>query len=138
MLAVIAALLLFAFLALPRTPVIPTASLGSSESAPASLAGPERTVPPVASASKVQPTMTTPGATGPIATAAGLISGVASWYAWHPGEAAAGPALRRFLGSSWRGTVVRVCAKVCIRVRLTDFMRADRLIDLDSRSFAQL
>jgi rare lipoprotein A (peptidoglycan hydrolase) len=29
-------------------------------------------------------------------------------------------------------------AMACVRVTLSDFMRADRLIDLDSRSFAAL
>ncbi len=66
------------------------------------------------------------------------VLGVASWYRWRSGQAAAGPALRAFLGPKWRGMVVRVCAAVCILVRLTDFMRADRLIDLDERSFAAL
>lgn len=69
---------------------------------------------------------------------AALVSGVASFYAYHPGQAAAGPALRDALGPHWRGQTVRVCARVCIRVRLTDFMRADRLVDLDRTDFARL
>lgn len=67
-----------------------------------------------------------------------LVSGVASWYDYHPGQAAAGPQLRAALGPHWRGQTVRVCARVCIRVRLTDFMRADRLVDLDRSDFARL
>lgn len=65
----------------------------------------------------------------------GSLTGTASWYAWRPGEAAAGPSLRRALGPSWRGRVVLVDG---IRVRLTDWMVADRLVDLDSRTFAAI
>ncbi len=64
--------------------------------------------------------------------------GQASWYRYVPGGAAAGPRLRSALGPGWRGSTVTVCAAVCLRVTLSDFMRADRLIDLDSRSFAAL
>ena len=68
------------------------------------------------------------------------ISGLATWYSWHPAEAAAGPALRSWLGSSWRGTVVWVTSgNRSVSVRLTDFMVSGRsLVDLDSRSFAKL
>jgi hypothetical protein len=67
------------------------------------------------------------------------VSGQATWYRWRPREAAAGPALRRALGN-WRGRVVTVCriertAAVCAKVTLTDFMRADRLVDLDLHTF---
>jgi len=76
------------------------------------------------------------GRIGPVAAG---VRGIATWYAYRPGQAAAGPALRRALGPGWRGTVVTVCAgSSCLRVRLTDWMRADRLADLDSRSFAAL
>jgi len=68
-----------------------------------------------------------------------VIRGTASYYDYHPHQAAAGPALRRFLGKDWRGTVVRVCTPTqCIRVRLTDWMRRDRLIDLNKSDFARL
>lgn len=75
-------------------------------------------------------------ATIPPAAVASM-SGTASWYRWHVGEAAAGPALRR---GDWRGRIVTVCAARCIRVRLTDWCQCygARLIDLDARSFAQL
>ena len=71
------------------------------------------------------------------------LQGVASWYRYVEGGAAAGPALRSALGPGWRGMSVAVCrtdggAMACVRVTLSDFMRADRLIDLDSRSFAAL
>lgn len=69
------------------------------------------------------------------------VGGTASWYRWHGGEAAAGPALRSALGPHWRGQVVRVCAGPrCIPVRLTDWCQClgTRLVDLDSRSFARL
>lgn len=72
-------------------------------------------------------------------------SGVATWYDWRPGQAAAGPGLRRMLGPNWRGQGVRVCAgSRCVRVILTDWCacatRSGRptLIDLDRRSFARL
>lgn len=76
-------------------------------------------------------------------TGATSVSGIASWYAWHPAEAAAGPALRAYLGPHWRGRVVRVCVDArCAAVRLTDWCQCyrgtdrERLIDLDRRTFA--
>jgi len=66
------------------------------------------------------------------------ISGIASWYSYRSHQAAAGPALRRFLGTHWRGSHVIVCAKTCIRVTITDWMRADKLIDLNKSDFAHL
>jgi len=68
------------------------------------------------------------------------ITGQATWYSWHPGQAAAGPGLRAWLGKGWRGTTVQVCAKTCISTRLTDWCacKGERIIDLDSRSFRAL
>ena len=77
----------------------------------------------------------------PTKAARAVLRGLASFYDWHSGEAAAGPALRRFLGSSWRGTRVRVCAKGrCVTVRLSDWCQCYgvRVIDLDRASFAAL
>ncbi len=68
------------------------------------------------------------------------LSGIASWYRYVPGQAAAGPRLRALLGN-WRGRTVTVNG---IPVRLTDWCQCfegqpdERLIDLDSRTFAQL
>ena len=64
------------------------------------------------------------------------MTGISSWYAYLPGQAAAGPALRT---GDWRGRVVTVCAGTCIRVRLTDACQClgTRLIDLDVRDFAK-
>jgi rare lipoprotein A (peptidoglycan hydrolase) len=80
----------------------------------------------------------------PIADAAPR-KGVASWYAYRPGEAAAGPALRRMLGPGWRGRTVTVRANGrSVSVKLTDWcqclsgQRAERLIDLDVRAFSRL
>jgi len=73
--------------------------------------------------------------------ASGTLSGQATWYHWHVGEAAAGPKLRQALGVHWRGQSVTVCATSCIRVRLTDWCAchpSTRLVDLDARSFARL
>ena len=70
----------------------------------------------------------------------GSISGEATWFATGPDClcAAAGPALRAFLGPHWRGTRVRVCAGRCITVLLNDWMKADRLIDLSDQAFRLL
>lgn len=71
---------------------------------------------------------------------AGLV-GIASWYRYVAGQAAAGPRLRAALGPGWRGMVVVVSG---LSVRLTDWCqcfegRADeRLLDLDSRTFSRL
>ena len=70
-----------------------------------------------------------------------LASGVATWYAYRAGQAAAGPALRKALGRHWRGkrVIVRWAGHETI-VTLTDFCRCPngRTIDLDVRSFARL
>lgn len=69
----------------------------------------------------------------------GSVSGDATWLNAAPGTAAAGPALRQALGPHWRGVVVTVSANGhAIRVKLADWMRADRLIDLSAASFRQL
>jgi rare lipoprotein A (peptidoglycan hydrolase) len=72
-------------------------------------------------------------------------TGTASWYDWHPRQAAAGPRLRALLGRDWRGSVVRVCVGTrCLPVRLTDWCQCykgtirERVIDLDDRAFAAL
>lgn len=72
-------------------------------------------------------------------------SGVASWYRWRHGEAAAGPALRRVLGPAWRGRTVLVHhGGRSVRVVLTDWCQCyrgrpdERIIDLDARAFAAL
>ena len=69
------------------------------------------------------------------------ISGIATWYRWRIGQAAAGPRLRAYIGPRWRGTLVVVStATRSIRVRLSDFCGCPRgrVIDLDYRSFARL
>ena len=73
------------------------------------------------------------------------IRGVASWYRYIPGHAAAGPALRRALGPAWRGKVVRVVRRTetgthFALVKLTDWCACPngRIVDLDVRSFARL
>jgi rare lipoprotein A (peptidoglycan hydrolase) len=56
--------------------------------------------------------------------------------------AAAGPALRGYLGRHWRGTLVSVCSGRCVVVRLSDWClctgNGGRLIDLSDDAFAQL
>ena len=91
-------------------------------------------------ASVQEPRTSTPP--GQLATAAGAIRGVAVWYDYVPGHAAAGPLLRRALGPTWRGTVVRVChGDRCTRAVLSDWCACAggrRLVDLDVRTFARL
>lgn len=68
------------------------------------------------------------------------IRGLASWYAYVAGQAAAGPKLRAALGD-WRGRTVTVNG---ISVRLTDWCQClegqsdERIIDLDKRTFELL
>ena len=69
------------------------------------------------------------------------IGGNATWYKYHEGQAAAGPALRDALGPDWRGQTVTVCADRCVVVRLTDWCwcpKGRRVIDLDDDDFAKL
>lgn len=75
------------------------------------------------------------------------LSGVASWYATGRDGfyAAAGPALRRWLGDGWRGKRVTICYRGCIRVTLNDYCpcgerssRPDKLVDLSDESFRAL
>lgn len=67
--------------------------------------------------------------------------GVATWFRAPASTAAAGPALRAWLGRGWRGQRVRVCAASgCVVVRLTDWCACGhgRVIDLGADSFARL
>jgi hypothetical protein len=74
-----------------------------------------------------------------VPAAAGTISGVATWFRSPQGVSAAGPALRDALGPGWRGTSVQVCHdERCVVTVLGDWMRADRLVDLDDDAFRAL
>lgn len=73
------------------------------------------------------------------------LTGVASWYRYVVGHAAAGPALRAFLGDNWRGQTVTVTMNGrSVSVKLSDWCqcyegeRSERIIDLDDRAFAAL
>ncbi len=70
------------------------------------------------------------------------ITGDATYYAYHPGQAAAAAALRAYLGPNWRGMTVTVATDDrAIRVVLTDYESSTipgRLIDLDAGDFALL
>jgi hypothetical protein len=73
------------------------------------------------------------------------VGGLATWYDYHEGQAAAGPTLRSLLGPGWRGETVTVSANGHhVTVRLTDWCACgsrhgvDTLIDLDDRDFAKL
>lgn len=79
------------------------------------------------------------------ATTLSPLEGTASWYDYRPNEAAAGPALREYLGKDWRGQTVEVWSgDKHVSVVLTDWCQCfkgtdrERVIDLDIRSFAQL
>jgi hypothetical protein len=74
-----------------------------------------------------------------------VAAGAATYYRWLPGQAAAGPALRRALGKDWRGSRVLVCrATRCVSVVLSDWCACGArhgvptVIDLDVRVFARL
>lgn len=100
---------------------------------------------PLQSASTSSATPSTSRPTGgllpPIVAAKGT-AGVATWYSYHAGQAAAAQRLRDALGGSWRGQVVLVChAGACLRIRLTDYESSQvpgRLIDLDGSDFRRL
>lgn len=99
---------------------------------PAASGTPELSRTPVPSASP-SPTRTRPAATVKPPTAQPSVtpsfgkhrtSGLATWFDDGPGlYAAAGPSLRRAIGSHWRGTIVTVCSRSrCVDgVILSDF-----------------
>ena len=130
---------------LPPLPVMPTlesdrATMGGPSSVRAMpvVADPLGTPSPRGSALPVtvpSPTVVPSGATPGVS-----VRGTASWYRWHFGQAAAGPALMLALGAHWRGTTVHVCTRTtCVLVALTDWCACpQRVIDLDSRAFAVL
>jgi hypothetical protein len=89
----------------------------------------------------VQRASPAPPGSGSVRAVGSSLSGIATWYAWRPGQAAAGPGLRAALGPGWRGRTVLVTAGArSAWVRLTDWCACPggRVIDLDSRSFAAL
>lgn len=86
------------------------------------------------------------GAPSPPDTATAALQGVATWYdAPSRTDAAAGPALRLWLGKGWRGTWVRVSSGGSfVSVRLTDYCACgprhgqDTLLDLDDLAYGKL
>ena len=114
----------------PASPVPPT---------PLSASPSLRAVARLAAAARPKVDGTAPTTGLSLAGQATTISGVASWFRSPAGVSAAGPRLRSALGPGWRGTRVRVCtATTCATTMLGDWMRADRLIDLDAPIFARL
>ena len=64
------------------------------------------------------------------------LSGTATWFRSPAGVSAAGPALRAAVGPGWRGQRVTVVGPAgTARTVLGDWMRADKLIDLDDNVF---
>jgi len=127
---------LFLAIALLLAPVATPGSVESSWTPPDSRPG----VPLPVAASAVQPDASSTALTEPAS-----LYGPVSWYRYRPGQAAAGPALRSWLGSRWRGTTVRVCTlHHCVVVTLTDTCQCYRgtghevLLDLDRAAFAHL
>ena len=68
------------------------------------------------------------------------IAGPATWYPASGNVAAAGPSLRRWLGSHWRSTTLRICTSTCVIVIASDWCACPhgRLIDLSDDAFRQL
>jgi hypothetical protein len=97
---------------------------------------PETAARTEASVPGAPPVPTPPPTTGTRPASAGeprtsmTLRGIATWYDYRRGHAAAG----------WRGTAVLVCADRCVRVLLTDWCACPggRVVDLDRRSFAVL
>jgi hypothetical protein len=120
------------------------------------------TQPPAEPAERPQPALPAPtpivkDVAPPASRTGHSISGRASWYcnsddpslpysichnAYPDGPgfdayAAAGPALRAAIGSGWRGTVVTVCGRRCVAVKLVDWCKCtggsvgvEKLVDL--------
>jgi hypothetical protein len=93
----------------------------------------------------VKPPTVTSGATMSAGSMSGRVGGWATYYAYHKGQAAAGPALRRALGAGWRGMTVTVWNGARhVTVRLTDWCACGprhgvpTIIDLDTRDFDDL
>ena len=97
----------------------------------------------------VAPSVRRPNVSAGITEPRAGITGIASFYVYIPGGAAAGPALRSALGPGWRGRRVIACVTSdkkrsasdnCVTVTLTDSCQCygTRLIDLDWRSFSRL
>lgn len=96
---------------------------------------------PSPSATRTRPAPTRKPRTAVPSVAHHVLTGTATWYAYHRGQAAAGYRLRNALGPHWRGMVVTVCASRCVRVVLTDYMGSTnhaKVIDLDAGDFAVL
>ena len=139
-----------------RGDAIPVAASAAVRSAipAASMTGPVLSVAPSARRPNVSVGVTQPsaGITGfdkaPTATAiskpssVGALTGQATWFAYVPGDAAAGPALREALGPNWRGTVVTVTSGGRqVWVTLLGWCACQpptRLLDLDVRAFSVL
>lgn len=74
-----------------------------------------------------------------------MLGGVATWFDYPAGHAAAGPSLRAALGPGWRGDVVQVCADSgCVAVVVDGWCACgdrngkDTLLDLAKSDFAKL
>lgn len=105
-------------------------------------AAPSSPAPGPSSATGTRPATTKRPAT--VKPSRALLRGVATWHATGRDGmyGAAGPLLRRALGSHWRGTRVTVChASRCTRIVLNDWClcsRDRRLVDLSDEAFRRL
>ena len=146
-LGLVAGLLLGAVLAPRAASVQPHAILPLNEwqpiPSPAASADPSPTptMTPGPSARFVAPSVPAI-ASKPASPPAHRIAGTATWYAARSGAGAAGPELRAWLGSRWRGMTVRVCSGGrCVTETLSDWgacPSGHRLIDLPAIDYAQL
>lgn len=123
----------------PRPAELPDAvASGSTVPPPSVEAAPRTPVPQL----RRQPELAghaIPRAEGATRVQSGNLRGLASWYAADGMIAAAGPALRRFLGAHWRGSWIRVCSGSCVTVHVTDWCGCPRaVIDLSDDAFRQL
>lgn len=70
------------------------------------------------------------------------VAGIATYYTYHRGQAAAAARLRAYLGPGWRGETVTVCHESrCLRVILSDYESSTipgRLVDLDVNDWAAI
>ena len=144
--SIVAAMLTAGWLSTPRSAPVPANTVlrysavdGRQEPSEAPTTRPVPQPSPVV-ATDVLPSLPTNAPEANVSPARASLSGLASWYRYVPGQAAAGPRLRAMLGN-WRGRVVTVNG---LRIVLSDWcqchegQRDERLIDLDSRTFSQI
>lgn len=128
------------------TPYRAVPQSGFSRIAPVDAGSLEPQVPVTVGITPIQPSILPSGSPGPttrpVRPPRTYLSGVATFYVYITGQAAAAKPLRDFLGAGWRGSFVRVCHDgLCLRIRLTDWessLLPGRLVDLSSQDFRRI